>query len=115
MTTNSNDQRIEALAAGASANFRTNGLAYREDMTNAYQKLKEMIQEECPQMDVSLLDIGAGSAEQQQLMALQLQDTGVVQNEKMIDQAQAVLKNITKENLESLWAAEPAEPPPQHK
>lgn len=89
MNTNSTDQLTKALA-GAVAIFRpnrTDGPVYREDMSNAYLKLKEMIQEEYPQMDVDLLDIGPGSAERQQLIALQLQDAGVLLNEKILYQA----------------------------
>lgn len=118
MSTNPIDQLTQALAAGAVANFRPNrlnGPVYREDMTNAYLQLKEMIAEKYPQVDVDLLDIGPGSAERQQLIARQLQEAGVAQDEQILHQARTVLEIIAEENPESLWASQPAEPPPQHK
>lgn len=115
---NPTNDLTKALAAGAVAMFRpnrTDGPVYREDLTNAYIKLKEMIEEKYAQVDVDLLDIGPGSAERQELIARQLQDTGAVQDEEILSQARTLLTIIAAENPESLWASDPAEPPPQHK
>lgn len=106
------------MAAGATAAFRPNLMDRHEsqnEIAEATQTLKKMIQRQYPQVDIDLLDIGPGSAERQNAVIEQLQATGATEDEAILRQAQVVLDIIADEEPEALWAAKPAESPPQHK
>ena len=109
---------MKALAAGAAADLRPNLMGRHEsqnEIAEATQTLKKMIQRQYPQVDIDLLDIGPGSAERQSAVAEQIQAAGAAEDEAILRQAQVVLDIIGDEEPEALWAAKPAESPPQHK
>lgn len=115
---NSINEITKALAAGAAAVFRPNrtgGPVYKREIADDYVELKEMIRAQYPQVDVDLLDIGPGSAERQQLISKQLQETGAINDEAIQQQAQRLLQTISEKYPEALWASEEADPAPQHK
>jgi hypothetical protein len=104
----------KALAAGAVAAFRPNLMDRPESqrvIVAAYQKLKEMIQDQYRQVDVDLLDIGPGSVERQQTIAQQLQAAGVTEDKDVLRQAQLVLDAVAEKDPSALWASEEAKPP----
>ena len=109
---------LKALAAGAAIAFQPNQMDPSESQKKvvaAYRELKEMIRNLDSQIDTTLLDIGPGSEERQNRLAQQLKETGAAQDEQLLKQAQAVLELINQIEPDALWAAEPADPPPQHK
>ena len=120
---NQNDQvapetlLIKAMSAGAVVSFRPNLLKREvlyEDIIDAYEKLKNMIAAGYAQVDVDILEIGPGSAERKEVLARQLVEAGVPQDDRIMRQAQVLMAQIEEEDPEAFWAAESTDPPPQH-
>lgn len=104
----------KALAAGAVIMSRPNtfeGTGPESQIKVAYQKLKALLQEQYRQVDEDLLDIGPGSEERQEAMANQLEEAGATEDEAVMQQAQALLDIIYKEDPSAIWASAVAEPP----
>lgn len=108
---------VKAFSAGAVVAFRPNlmgRLASQKEIAGAYQKLKEMIAADYGQVDVDMLEIGPGAATRKETLAAQLEEAGVTADERILNQAQAVLDIIAEEDPEAVWATEVADPAPQH-
>ncbi len=105
----------KALAAGAVIMSRPNlfkgSIDPEEQVKPAYQKLKGMLQEHYGQINADLLDIAPGSAERQEAIANQLEESGATEDEAVMQQAQAVLDIIYKVDPAAIWATAEAEPP----
>ena len=104
----------KALAEGAVIMYGTNlkgSIDPEEQVKPAYQKLKGMLQEHYGQINADLLDIAPGSAERQEAIANQLEESGATEDEAVMQQAQAVLDIIYKVDPAAIWATAEAEPP----
>jgi hypothetical protein len=93
-----------AMAAGAAAKFRPNGMAQRRPDVKTYMTLKHLLAEKYPAVSNDILDIGPASAERQKLLNTQLQQAGVEKDTAVLRQVRQLLAYLLQHDSKSATA-----------